>query len=210
MATLEYDANLSISYESLTNFEIIPPYRNLYALLVGINEYQNHDHYKPLSAAIRDVTDIERFLLSKLSVPQDRVRKLLDGDATRTQIIKEIEALQFNSDICYGDPILIYYAGHGTRSQAPAGYNTYASDGKVECLCPADISPPNASSPVTAIPDVVLGLLLSELAEKKGNNILCPLQRHLQIYGSNIYYVDCHSRLLSFSKCRSRHARHLV
>ena len=148
-------------------------------MLVGINEYQSRDHYKPLSGAIRDVTLVERFLRNNLSVPNDRVKQLRDGDATRARIIKEIQALKTNPAIQYGDPILLYYAGHGTRCPPPAEYKTYAGDGWLECLCPVDISPPNASSPVTAIPDVVLGLLISELAETKGDNIVCSLQRRL-------------------------------
>jgi len=152
---------------------MIPSCRNLFALLVGINEYQNPDHYRPLSGAIHDVDLIEKFLLTNLSVPRHRVRTLLESDATKDNIIHEIQRLQIDPDIDYGDPILLYYAGHGARSPAPADYNTYASDGWFESLCPVDISPPNVTvpSPVTGIPDVVLDLLISELAEKKGDNI---------------------------------------
>jgi Caspase domain len=150
----------------------------MFAILVGIDKYL---HYIHLTGAVYDASCMRDFLSSKLSVPQDRIRTLLDDEATKVRIIEEIQALKTNPDIQCGDPILVYFAGHGARSPVPVGHNSYANEGWFESLCPVDISPPNASSPVTAIPDVVLGFLISELAEKKGDNIVCSLQRDLRI-----------------------------
>ena len=167
--------------------------RQMFAILVGIDKYFHHPH---LTGAVHDARCMGDFLSSKLSVPQDRITRLLDDEATKVRIIEEIQAVKTNPDIQYGDPILFYFAGYGARSPAPVEHNTYVM---FESLCPVDVSLHNASSPVTAIPEVVLGLLISELAAEKGDNIVCSLQRRLRTDISfNIYSVDRHSRLLSF------------
>jgi hypothetical protein len=144
---------------------------NLYAILIGITEYK---HYEKLGGATKDAKKIESFLHSR-GVPKHRITKLLNGEATKDRIIREIAALQDRRDIAHGDPILLYFAGHGTRSQAPEGYETYSTsgDGKLETLCPVDMTCFDMPGvPVTGIPDIVLGSLIGQIASKKGDNIV--------------------------------------
>jgi len=148
----------------------------IFALLIGIDKYQ---HYEPLAGAEKDVEGVVSFLSSVLSVPPSRIKKVLNGDATRVRIIREIKALQSNRNIKFGDPIFIYFSGHGARSDVPVGWRRHTPDGKLETICPVDISHRTtvSSPPVTGIPDIVLDSLISELAAKKGDNIVCSIRR---------------------------------
>ena len=141
----------------------------LFALIIGINEYQ---HYKPhLKGAVKDANEIEYFLIDCLSVPPNRITKLLDGAATKQRIIEEFQSLCAHGDNQpdTGDAILIYFAGHGAKVPAPEGWDR----GEIETICPVDMSLPDAPEPqITGIPDIVLNELISQLAEQKGNNIV--------------------------------------
>jgi hypothetical protein len=68
--------------------------------------------------------------------------------------------------------MILFFAGHGSRFEAPSHF--IAPDHRVEAICPVDERTTNvAGEYVHAIPDYVLGWLLSELANKKGTNIVC-------------------------------------
>ena len=78
----------------------------IYFFGIGINNYQ---HWSKLNNAVRDVETISQ-LLQKLYDVQ--VWKLLrDNQATRRQIIRELNAL--TKQVQAPDSIIIYYAGHG-------------------------------------------------------------------------------------------------
>ena len=121
--------------------------------------------------AVADADAMENYLRKYLGVPRSQIRNLRDGEATRDAIIKEIEAFSKDEGINEGDPILIYYAGHGSSAKTPNGW--VGSTGKIELLIPHDHSPPlDDSNPTHGIPDRTLEALLSDLARKKGDNIV--------------------------------------
>ena len=88
--------------------------------------------------------------------------------------MKKVKAISFNNKIKEGDPILIYYAGHGGSANTPEGWPGWevGSTGKIELLIPYDYSLPEGRIPKHGIPDRTLGALLSDLASKKGDNIV--------------------------------------
>jgi len=136
--------------------------------LIGIDKYQ---HYPPLVGAVKDVEDVFDFLLSSLSVPTSCITKLLDHEATADAIVNGIRSLAHHPDIKHGDAILVYFSGHGARAIAPQGWET--SDGYVETICPVDISSDLTAKPlVSGIPDLMLNMLITQIAEKKGDNIV--------------------------------------
>jgi len=114
------------------------------------------------------------YLQKHLGVPSSQIRNLRDSEATRAAIIEGIEAFSLNDQIKDGDPILIYYAGHGGSADAPEGWET--GTGKVELLVPYDHSSPletlEDGNHKHGIPVRTLGALLSQLANKKGDNIV--------------------------------------
>jgi len=98
------------------------------------------------------------------------IRNLRNNEATRAAIINEIEAFSINDDIKVGDPIVIYYAGHGGSAKTPKGWE--AGGTKIQLLVPWDCFNINVGEPKNGIPDRTLGVLLSRLASKKVDNIV--------------------------------------
>ena len=84
--------------------------RSVYALLVGINDYQGR--VNPLAGCIEDVLGFEAFLQSHVSAEQLRVRRLLDSDATRQGIIDGFTTHLSQAKL--GDAAIFYFSGHGS------------------------------------------------------------------------------------------------
>ena len=82
-----------------------------YALIIGIDKYQGS--WTPLSNAANDAKAVETLLQSKYKF--DHFRKLYDVQATRENIIKELEWLVANAK--EKDNVFIYYSGHGEFKQ---------------------------------------------------------------------------------------------
>ena len=150
----------------------LPPH--LFSLVIGINNYQS-PNIKDLEGAVPDADAVLDYLRNVLGVPSSQIRYLRDSEATRDAIMEEIKAFSSNNKIKEGDPILIYYAGHGGSADTPKGWEV-GSTGKIELLIPYDHSSPlEDCNPKHGIPDRTLGALLSQLAMKKGDNIVCQI-----------------------------------
>jgi hypothetical protein len=148
----------------------LPPH--LFALIIGINEYES-PNIPNLVGAVPDADAMQYYLLEHLGVPSSQIWDLRNSEATRAAIIDGMEAFSLNDQIKEGDPILIYYAGHGGSANTPKGWEI-GSTGKIELLIPYDHSSPlDDGNPKHGIPDRTLGALLSQLADKKGDNIVC-------------------------------------
>ena len=150
-----------------------PPPR-LFALIIGINEYESFN-IRNLVGAVLDADAMRDYLQVHLGVPSSHIRNLRDSEAKRAAIIDEIKAFSFNGDINIGDPILIYYAGHGGSANTPKGWPGWevGSDRKIELLIPYDHSSPlKDGNHKHGIPDRTLGALLSHIASEKGDNIV--------------------------------------
>jgi hypothetical protein len=94
---------------------------------------------------------------------------LRDNEATRAAIISIIVAFSLNQEISEGDPILIYYAGYGGAADTPMGWpGDVEFSSEIELLIPYDCYPPE----VYGILYRTLRVLLSQLAMKKGDNIV--------------------------------------
>ncbi|KAJ6535024.1 caspase domain-containing protein [Mycena capillaripes] len=144
------------------------PRPRLFALLIGINKYNSHE-IRNLNGCVADVLDMQTFLEKTLRVPSNRIQILLDEHATRAQILQHIWDLAFNPglDIRHGDPILIFYAGHGSEFCASGDVNS-----KIQMLLPHDFVPETrVDKDSQAILDITLGEMLSDISAAKGNNI---------------------------------------
>jgi hypothetical protein len=143
----------------------------LFALIIGINAYES-SIVPNLKGAVPDAEAMLDYLQKHLRVPSTHIRILRDSEATREAIIDGIEAFSRNDEIKKGNPILIFYAGHGGSTKTPTDWEAGSTD-KIELLIPCDYSSPLENGDHThGIPDRTLGALLSKLASKKGDNIV--------------------------------------
>ena len=78
-----------------------------YALIIGIDKYKGH--WAKLENAVNDAQAIEKLLRTKYKF--DHFKTLYDEQATRTNVIKELEWLAEN--VTGKDNVFIYYSGHG-------------------------------------------------------------------------------------------------
>ncbi|KAH9834619.1 caspase domain-containing protein [Rhodofomes roseus] len=142
-------------------------YKRLFALVIGVNKYSN-TAIPSLQGAVPDAEAVVDYLRTKLQVPTDHVRCLLDDSATRAAIIDQFLQMQKDTRIEAGDPILVYYAGHGGEAKPPS---TWPETSDIQTLIPHDFGTTVDGQTVHGIPDYTLGALLSRLAETKGDNI---------------------------------------
>ena len=146
----------------------------LFALIIGINIYQmNH---RTLRGAVPDGKAFKSYLMTRLCVPENHIISLFDHNATRTAIIEGFRKLRDNEDINEGDPIFIFYAGHGSQKLAHPDWDPKGRQIPMEVILPYDCSAVNKECPegVEPIPDHTIGILIDEIAAKKGDNIVSP------------------------------------
>ncbi|KAG9090737.1 hypothetical protein FRC06_000897 [Ceratobasidium sp. 370] len=142
----------------------------LYALIIGINAYQK---LKPLTGAVADGTAMQEFLTTDLKVPPNHIINLRDSQATREGIVQAFRRIRDDPRIHKGDPILIFYAGHGGLGTAPPEWKEKYGYDEIQVIFPYDYSlaQPGSKEPVNCIPDRTIGILLNELAVAKGDNV---------------------------------------
>jgi peptidoglycan/xylan/chitin deacetylase (PgdA/CDA1 family)/TolA-binding protein len=88
-----------------------PFYRESYALIVGINDYQN---WPKLRYAVNDANGIEEALVSKFGFKPQNIRKLLNGEATRQRILEVLgDDFTDGKKIQREDRVFVFFAGHG-------------------------------------------------------------------------------------------------
>lgn len=84
-------------------------YTNSWALVIGINKYQNVSH---LYYARNDAEAISTLLINKFNFPKENVTTLYDDEATRDAIMKSYMRFA-REDVNADDKIFIFFAGHG-------------------------------------------------------------------------------------------------
>jgi len=114
---------------------------------------------------------VEKYLKTALNVPSNRITILLDQAASRNAIIGAFESLKVNDDIQPGDPILIFYAGHGAEIVDGDAKETR----KIQSIIPQD----HDGATVHPIPDRTVGGLLAEIHKVKGDNIVSGFSLYL-------------------------------
>jgi len=171
----------------------------MFVLIIAVDSY-NTPGVPPLKHAVSDAEKMRDWVLNKLCIPTNRVKVLLNKAATRRAIIAALNDLAENHEILRNDPILIYFAGHGTEGSPPPSINW---DSKIQMILPWDYGHQVGLKRVNGIPDRVLGSLISKVAEAKGNNIVCS---HVHLTASHSHpYVDGNIRLLPLGIRSARH-----
>ncbi|KAG6371180.1 hypothetical protein JVT61DRAFT_9802 [Boletus reticuloceps] len=138
-----------------------------FALVIGIDNYA---HCGKLGGAVRDAKAIKQYLEEALGVSEDHIYTLFDEEATRHAIINAFRKLQNDGRIDRGDPIMIFYSGHGGEISPP---RSWGIERKIQCLLPQDCETAGANPPTDCapIPDRTIGALIEDIARAKGDNI---------------------------------------
>lgn len=131
--------------------------RNLFALLVGINDYGGT--ISNLRGCVNDVEHWNAFLRD--NVPLDRhIEILTDQNATRENIIH-----MFREHLCEAgenDLVLFHYSGHGSREMSAPVFKGYSPEGKDETLVCYD----SRTGSGFDLADKELAMLLWEVSRK--------------------------------------------
>jgi len=83
-----------------------------HALLIGINDYQNVQFAPKLRTPVNDVYNIRDVLIRRYGFTNEKVRLLINGDATRAGILAALASYR-DAPLNESDNLLLYYAGHG-------------------------------------------------------------------------------------------------
>lgn len=156
--------------------------QNMFALIIGIDNYIN---CQKLGGAVADAKAMKEYLEQVLRVPEDHIRALFDQNATRDAIITAFKDLQNDGRIKNGDPIVIFYAGHGGELPAPPSWIWWSPDSKIQALLPQDYK----ASKIEPIPDRAIGALVEGIAKVKGDNIVRATPRPLSLSTDHGVYV---------------------
>ena len=104
---MPHDKEKGIIRPTLEPIEILQQGKNHF-FAIGINTYE---HFLPLSNARKDIEDIAHVLVEKYYFEKQNMRLIQDDEATRENIIDELDSLR--SVVKEDDRLLIYYSGHG-------------------------------------------------------------------------------------------------
>lgn len=94
-------------------------YNNQWALVIGVNEYEQ---WPKLQYAVNDAEGVADMLHKKLGFPKEQVLTLTNEQATRANILKMLGSkLADPSLIKEDDAVFIFFAGHGMTKSLPRG-----------------------------------------------------------------------------------------
>ena len=143
----------------------------MFALIIGIDRYESKD-VKDLRGAVADARAFAAYLEDYLGVLQDDTTILENESATREAILGSLRSCANDPRIQHGDPIVVYFAGHGGEAAAPPGWEAGDRNADIQLTMPYDVFCQSGGKCVDPIPDRTLGALLDAISENKGNNIV--------------------------------------
>lgn len=117
--------------------------RNIWAVVIGINDYQN---IRKLRYSVNDANSFYHHLVAVNKIPSKNIILLIDEDATLTKIRSSL-GTQLKNKAGKEDMVIIYFAGHGATEKdvtSPDG------DGLEKYLLPYDVDPKDLYA--TALP----------------------------------------------------------
>lgn len=98
---------------------VVQPYHDSWAAIVGIDDYVN---WQKLQYATHDAEAVKDLLIQKYSFKPDHIFTLLNGEATRQNILSLLgDKLADASKIQREDRVLVFYAGHGATRKLASG-----------------------------------------------------------------------------------------
>jgi hypothetical protein len=117
---------------------------------------------------VSDARAVAAYLEDRLSVPQDHVTILENESATRAAMLENLRSLTNDPRIQRGDPIVIFYAGHGSEVVAPPGWEAGGRNAlNIQVTMPYDVYCRSGGKVVDPIPDHTLGALLATISQRQ-------------------------------------------
>lgn len=132
----------------------------IYALLVGINDY-NNEHVNNLQGCLNDVYAITEMLETQYSFCDLKLKTLINQEATRANIIAGFR--EHLSQAGPEDVVLFHFSGHGSRGLTAKEFRQYISEDKEETLVCYD----SRQAGHYDLADKELAVLLQEVAQKQ-------------------------------------------
>ena len=130
------------------------------ALLIGIDRYR---HVSPLIGTVNDAHMMKSYVSSRLGFDDRDVRMLLDGEATRDNILDAIEEWLIDGT-GEGEDVFFYYSGHGFQQ---LDENADEADRLDETLVPVDVTIDADGVPRGMIADDEVAALLAQLPGRR-------------------------------------------
>lgn len=130
------------------------------ALLIGIDRYR---HVSPLVGTVNDARAMKSWMASHLGFEEEDIRMLLDGQATRDNILRSIEDWLI-AGTRPGEEVFLYYSGHGYQQRDE---NDDEADRLDETLVPVDVTIGADGAPRGMIADDEVAALMARLAGRR-------------------------------------------
>lgn len=136
---------------------------NLFALLVGINDYQQNGKtaVPNLTGCVNDINSFEAYLKKRFPEANRKIVKLLEGDATYENVVNNFGPAHL-AQAGAGDIVVFAYSGHGSRELAAPEFAQYFPEGMMETLVLADSRWPDRFD----LADKELAVLIDRVAQK--------------------------------------------
>jgi peptidoglycan/xylan/chitin deacetylase (PgdA/CDA1 family)/uncharacterized caspase-like protein len=96
----------------------VEPYRESWAAIVGIDDYTN---WQKLQYAVHDALGVKDTLIQKYGFKPDHVFTLLDGQATRQNILSLLGDKLGGAQVQHEDRVFVFFAGHGATRKLASG-----------------------------------------------------------------------------------------
>ena len=143
--------------------------RRIFAYIICVNDYEAEKVPK-LRACVEDGKRFEGFLRTKFHDEALQINTLYDKEATYDGILSLFENALSNTLVQKGDLVILFYAGHGSRTPGPKGWST--EDGRIETICPYDIETKKGGNNIYGIPDFVVGTVMKNIANEREANVV--------------------------------------
>jgi hypothetical protein len=116
---------------------VAPIVRNRFAVIIGVEQYAQFP--KALYASA-DARAFAGFAHKALGVPQENIRLLLDGEATRVGMIKSLRSWLAGNGSGQDSEVFIFFSGHGLPTKDGASFYFVPHDGSLELIDETAIS----------------------------------------------------------------------
>ncbi|WP_149243074.1 caspase family protein [Dyadobacter sp. 32] len=148
--------------KDIINPNPITSIKKIYALLVGIN---NYERVRKLQGCVNDVNAVSKYLKNNTDFDL-KVEELIDAAANRDGVIKGFRT--FLSQATKDDTVLFYFSGHGTQEKADPIWDE--TDEALECIVCHDGGTTKTSQ--FLLTDKELRYLIHQLSQKTKAHIV--------------------------------------